>query len=171
MIWELVDAIAMVVLVTWMLSGIVLQNVKSRESPRRLAMPLFMYTKPVYWPAWGFHYLIFNHEPSWIRILGALAYVYWWYKLKDEGDDRWKKLRKKAKEKIVRLGSRLIVVPAPSSWHPMICGHGQCSLEPSLVWRGMSGGDLPVPGPRNMRAFMPVACHRMLSPGPRRMCT
>ena len=49
---------------------------------------------------------------GWYAITDA-AKIYGWWMLKDIGDDdRWKRRRAKVVEKVQRLGSRLVVVPA-----------------------------------------------------------
>ena len=49
------------------------------------------------------------------RLLALVAYWVWWRCRKhDDDDDFWKKKRRRAKEAIQRVGSRLVVGPAPN---------------------------------------------------------
>lgn len=52
----------------------------------------------------------------WIALNNAARFVLWvLYRNLDDDDDRWKRRRAKVKEKIKRVGSRLVVVPAGTS--------------------------------------------------------
>jgi hypothetical protein len=49
---------------------------------------------------------------NWMSILGNATAILCWFIYKDTGDDRWKRRRKKLREKIKRVGAKLVVVPA-----------------------------------------------------------
>ncbi len=42
----------------------------------------------------------------------GLNLLMWWLINRDKKDDRWKRRRKKLKEKVARVGTKLVVVPA-----------------------------------------------------------
>lgn len=52
-------------------------------------------------------------SPLWNVITILLHGLYFWLCLKDNKDDRWKKRRKKAAEKVKQVGGKLVVVPVP----------------------------------------------------------
>lgn len=84
-----------------------------------IKMELFPYMHRFGWPmcvAWCFHGAIWESTSWWhrpVNIFLALMYLGVWWIFKDDGDDRWKKRRKKMLAKIKQVGRRLVIVPIP----------------------------------------------------------
>lgn len=55
----------------------------------------------------------FDSADDWIGFGAQLAAWFFMRNLGDD-DDRWKRRRRKAAEKIIRVGGRLVVIPAPA---------------------------------------------------------
>jgi hypothetical protein len=94
-------------------------NERPRPSAPSSAVGAYYWLLPVTWVCW----LLLSAQlliwPSWSFdhvLAGVYALIAWsWYvRWKKSKDDRWKKLRKKAKEKISVLGGKLKVVQVPA---------------------------------------------------------
>lgn len=78
---------------------------------------LFHELKPFYLPAVGVEIIdsaLHGEVHGWNIIWLTIAIATWWFYKDLDEDDRWKKRRKKLSEKISRVGSKLVVVPANS---------------------------------------------------------
>lgn len=112
-----VVALANCVHIAWTYSGIIIFICKQIAiwSPPPVVRWVFHETRPFYLPAVGIetiHTALTEKILGWNVLWISVAIAAWWiYKDLDE-DDRWKRRRKKVSEKVSRIGSRLIVVPA-----------------------------------------------------------
>lgn len=78
--------------------------------------------KPFYLPAvftyWGTYRMTNDHPgPLWLNFLFAMLDLAMWFFFRNrnpDDDDRWKRRRKRASESIKKVGSRLVIVPAPA---------------------------------------------------------
>lgn len=73
-----------------------------------------------YW-GWPMNSLWCLHDAIWeaegfmrgLNILFFFAYLGIWWIYRHDGDDRWKKRRKKALAKVKQVGRKLVIVPIP----------------------------------------------------------
>lgn len=117
MILELLFALSLIVRSIWSWSTMFLVLFKHRfsEKNREILVTLVSETRPLYPFAWGLriYQLSLEGPIDWFNWLIMASSLLAWYFIREE-DDRWKKRRKKAKEKIALIGGRLRVVPNPA---------------------------------------------------------
>ncbi len=119
-VWlDAINALASWVSLTWSIS-LLLRVVGKVKGSDRFASAAFLYFElmPFYPYAVVASYVLDAVEAGEVTILRtvstAISLVCWRYWSRNDPDDRWKKRRKKAVEKVARVGGRLVVVPAPS---------------------------------------------------------
>lgn len=120
----LIVLLANVVAFTWSWSGAIISITKElrRDIDHRAFRPFrwcLAEFRPLYLPAIGvviIHRSIQGHAtPMWILTHVISLATWWWFKDVDK-DDRWKRRRAKAAEKVKALASgRLVAVPAGAS--------------------------------------------------------
>lgn len=114
---ELIGLLASEVRLIWVLCGMILSWTKGHHHKKPISMALRVWAelRPFYLPAVVFYMgdLVLKGEMRGWNIAFAFCALLNWYLLKDVGDDdRWKRRKKKAVEKIKQIGSRLVVAPA-----------------------------------------------------------
>lgn len=107
----------MVVISAWILAGMTLAAAgPGADAPA--ARAVFHELRPLYLPAVAVFCVsgVLSSGDLPLMALAAATQVWSWFLLKDRGgdDDRWKRRRKRAAEKISQVGSRLVVAPAPT---------------------------------------------------------
>lgn len=83
---------------------------------RNVAADQALFTIPVFavtyglWFSWTAEGKV---ELLWLDVIVILAAIYWWTVARriSNRDDRWKRLRRRAKDKVVELAGKLVVVP------------------------------------------------------------
>lgn len=84
------------------------------ERVMRLCVTLASELRPLYLPAVVLQIAadaMAGRLLGWNAFFHGFALLAWWI-FKDEGDDRWRKRRKRIREKVARRGARLVVIPA-----------------------------------------------------------
>lgn len=117
----MLESVALVISSAWVWVVLVLGLFKDwlPDNARGLLNAVAAELRPFYLPAYGlskWFYLAEHGGMSWWEwLLTANAIAFWFYSKRWlDDDDRWKRRAKKAKEVIQRVGSRLVVVPAPA---------------------------------------------------------
>lgn len=125
-IWQIVTALAFIAEGMWLFPAIVVYHLRQRgrsfeslldrEWGMRLICWCAVELKGTFWPS----FIIITVDrvrhgglTPWSGIQIVAAYFCWHF-LKDIGDDRWKRRRRKLSERVSRVGARLVVVPVRS---------------------------------------------------------
>jgi hypothetical protein len=99
-------------------SGMLRVGPETRSPLRRALNVVWLITK---WPALVYlltdpvFHLMLGHKLDAVWWFGELLGLWnWWHYRNIGDDDDWQKLKKKVKEKIAVLGSKLVVIPEPA---------------------------------------------------------
>lgn len=119
MIHELTYSTALTVVMGWTVAGLVLSVAKTfhADLDRKWlqgARAIWAELKPFYLPAYGYWLItnVLQGQVLGVRLITLVCGLLNWYFYRNlDDDDRWKRRKARAVEKIKRMGGRLVAVP------------------------------------------------------------